>query len=318
MEKTPLRFPGIAALAALFLAAAGTASAEAPKVVASIVPVHGLVAAVMEGMGEPRLIAAKGSSPHAYALKPSDARALADADVVFWIAPQFESFMARAVETLGGNARVVDLAKAQGITLLPVRAGGLFAGAGAGAGADAATDHAARDFHIFLDPENGIAMAREIIAVLSRADPENAARYQANGENLIAATRAKETEIRLMLAGAARSGFIVYHDATQYFENRFGLSAVGSISGQDEAPPGAAHVAAIRDYLKANPGACVLREPQTANELVEGLVADTGAAIGVVDPDAADFRFKDPEAIRKIGFEHIPYQQIGPRQKTEK
>ena len=69
----------ILGLIALF----GPAQAGAPRVVASIKPVHSLVSAVMQGAGEPGLLVGGSGSPHAYALRPSEARALSRADIVF-------------------------------------------------------------------------------------------------------------------------------------------------------------------------------------------------------------------------------------------
>src|SRR5690606_25667092 len=97
-----------------------------PSVVASIKPVHSLIAAVMAGIGEPTLIVKGAASPHTYALRPSDAGALESADIVFWTGHGMELFLADALETLATQATVVELADAPGITLLPVREGGAF------------------------------------------------------------------------------------------------------------------------------------------------------------------------------------------------
>lgn len=110
------------------LAAAGllpaAALAEVPKVVTTVKPLHSLAAAVMQGVGEPELLLPPGASPHDYALKPSDARALDQADVVFWVGAPLEAFLTKPVQSLAGDARVVALASAPGLTLLPTRVGG--------------------------------------------------------------------------------------------------------------------------------------------------------------------------------------------------
>lgn len=104
--------------------AAAPSRAEAPRVVASILPVHSLVAGVMDGVGTPALLVRGGGSPHTYTLRPSEAKALQDADVVFWIGEEIEAFLEKPLEALPRNARIVALHEAPGITLLPTREGG--------------------------------------------------------------------------------------------------------------------------------------------------------------------------------------------------
>ncbi|MBU2961447.1 zinc ABC transporter substrate-binding protein [Citreicella sp. C3M06] len=116
-------------LAPLSLAAsllAGTALADVPNVAADIAPVHSLVARVMAGVGEPSLIVASGASPHEYNLRPSEAKALQSADLVFWVGPDLTPWLEDAIDTLASDAAVVELIEADGATELPTREGALF------------------------------------------------------------------------------------------------------------------------------------------------------------------------------------------------
>jgi zinc transport system substrate-binding protein len=116
-------------LASLSLAAtllAGTALADVPKVAVDIAPVHSLVARVMQGVGAPSLIVAPGASPHEYTLRPSEAAALQDADLVFWIGPDLTPWLESAIDTLAGNATAVELIETEGTTELPKRESALF------------------------------------------------------------------------------------------------------------------------------------------------------------------------------------------------
>ena len=90
-----------AALGFAMLPLSSAQSLAEPQVVASIKPVHSLVAAVMEGVGTPDLIVGGAASPHAYALKPSQAKSLEEADLIFWIGPELESFLEKPIETIG-------------------------------------------------------------------------------------------------------------------------------------------------------------------------------------------------------------------------
>ena len=124
----PRCLPLVLATAALLGGtAAGTAAGDdGLRVVASIKPVHSLVSAVMAGVGEPHLIIRGHSSPHTFTMRPSDAAALEDADVVFMIGDTMETALAGPVEVLAGNARVVRLADAPGLVRRPLREGGAF------------------------------------------------------------------------------------------------------------------------------------------------------------------------------------------------
>ncbi len=104
----------------------GTAIADVPNVAVDIAPVHSLVARVMDGVGEPSLIVQPGASPHEYNLRPSEAAALQEADLVFWIGEDLTPWMENAVETLAGGAAVTTLLEADGTTLLDFREDALF------------------------------------------------------------------------------------------------------------------------------------------------------------------------------------------------
>lgn len=113
-------------LALLVCAFATAAKADPPKVVASILPIHSITASVMQGVGEPALLVPPGASPHAYAMRPSEAKALSEADLVVWVGPDISSFLAKPLDTLAGGASILTLVDVKGIHLLPVREGGSF------------------------------------------------------------------------------------------------------------------------------------------------------------------------------------------------
>ncbi len=105
---------------------AGTAMADVPRVAVDIAPVHSLVARVMDGVGTPSLIVQPGASPHEYSLRPSEAQALQDADLVFWISEDLTPWMEESIETLADDAAVTELLDADGTVLLEFREGALF------------------------------------------------------------------------------------------------------------------------------------------------------------------------------------------------
>ncbi|GFE51435.1 zinc transporter [Roseobacter cerasinus] len=119
----------------------GTALADAPKVAVDIAPVHSLVAQVMQGIGVPKLIVQPGASPHEYSLRPSEASALQEADLVFWIGEDLAPWMEDAVETLATDATVTTLLETDDTLLLDVREGALFEAHDHGAAHDDHDDH---------------------------------------------------------------------------------------------------------------------------------------------------------------------------------
>jgi len=279
-------------VAATSLALAAPALAEV-TVVASIKPVHSLVAAVMEGAGTPHLIVQGGASPHAMSLKPSDARALQEADVVVWVGEGLEAFLEAPLETLAGGAAVVELAKAPGLTRLPYREGGAWEAHTDHDDEEAHADehghdhghgHEGSDMHLWLDPANAKAMVAAIAAALTAADPDNAALYRANADSTAAKLDALAQEIAADLAPVKDVPFVVFHDAFQYLDTAFGLNNVGSITVNPEQPPGAARLAEIHATIAATGARCVFAEPQFEPRLVQVVIEGTAAKTATLDP----------------------------------
>lgn len=270
------------------LAAFAGPALAAPEVVATIKPIHSLVAAVMQGVGTPVLLVKGAASPHTYSLKPSDAAALQRADIVFWTGHGMEVFLEGAVGSLAPGARLVELSEAPGITLLPPREGGTFEPHDDGDAA-AHEEHGDRewDMHVFLDPQNAKAMVTDIAETLAAVDPANAAAYRANAEAEREALDALTAAIAEELAPVAGRPFVVFHDAYQYFQKRFGLNAVGSITVNPETLPGAARVDEIHSKLGELDAACVFAEPQFDARLIEVLIEGTSAKAGTLDPEGA-------------------------------
>lgn len=275
--------------AAVVLGLCGPAAA-AVTVVASIKPVHSLVAAVMQGAGSPHLIVTGGASPHATSLKPSDAAALEQAAVVVWVGEGLEAFLASPLDTLAGQATVVELAEVPGLTRLPYRAGGPWGEheEEAEPAEEHDHEHGGIDLHLWLDPDNAKVMVAAIAAALSTADPGNSGLYRANAASLATRLDALSREIEHDLAPVKGVPFVVFHDAFQYLDSRFGLNTVGSITVNPEQQPGAARLKDIQEQIAALGARCVFAEPQFEPRLVQVAVEGTAARRGTLDPLGAD------------------------------
>lgn len=250
-------------------AAAVDADAAAPRVVASIKPIHALVAGVMDGAGSPALLIQGQASPHAYALRPSDAKLLADADAVFWIGPELETALIKPLASLSGKAMVVALAHAEGVKALR------------------GADNASADGHVWLDVDNARAMVAAIAQTLAKVDPGNANRYGSNAASLDAQLSELDTQLRAQLMPVAKQPFIVFHDAYRYFANRYGLNMLASVTINPEQPAGGRHVAELKALIARQRTVCVFAEPQFQPKLMATLQADAHVRTGVLDPEGS-------------------------------
>lgn len=276
-------------VAALFVGCTLAAAAEPPKVVVSIKPLHSLVAAAMDGVAEPTLLVKSGADPHSHALKPSEAQALNDAKLVIWAGPGVETFLEKPVAALAGKAKVIRLDREKSLKLLKAREGGAWEGEDHDKAGDHKHEHKHShgeiDGHLWLDPDNAAAIVRVVVRELSLADKENAAKYLANGEKALAALKALDADLKKQLAPVKAKRFMVSHDSIQYFEKRYGLAAIGSISISPDRPPSAKRLYDIRSRILRDRVVCVFGEPQVPDNLVKTVVEGTKARTGTIDTD---------------------------------
>jgi len=263
----------------LFISLLPTASmAVELRVIASIKPVHSLVSGVMAGVGAPELLVGGMASEHGYALRPSQAQSLENADLVFWVGPQLETFLIRPLAGRTPEVDQIALSGSPGVGLLALRDVELLAPlppTGRGQ---------AWDMHIWLDPDNADAMIREIAMRLEARDPEHANVYAKNAAAMEVRLAASRNLIRQRLAAAAMPPYIVYHDAYQYFEKRFGLLPAAIISLDPERQPGAGRVRALRNLVLDAKVACVFAEPQFEPQLIHTLTEGAQVRIATLDP----------------------------------
>ncbi len=288
-------------LASSLLLATGSAHAEVPTVVVSIKPIHSLVASIMQGLGEPALIVEGAASPHTYSMKPSNASALQNANIVFWVGHGLEAFLEKPLESLGSGAKIVELDDAPGLEKLKFREGGAFEAHDDGdehdASAEGGEDHAHEeghhheegefDMHLWLDPANAKAMAAEIEKTLAAADPDNAATYKSNLDALNMRLDALDKTLTEAVAPIKDKPFIVFHDAYQYFEHRYHVKVAGSITVSPEVLPGAERLSEIHAKIVELGATCVFAEPQFEPKLVNVVLEGTPAKPGTLDPEAA-------------------------------
>ncbi|MBT4770289.1 MAG: zinc ABC transporter solute-binding protein [Rhodospirillaceae bacterium] len=281
-------------LAGIFLVLCGALSSAAantgdgatttPKVVVTILPLHSLVSGVMAGAtggtSEPVLLLPATASPHTAALRPSQAQALAKADVIFWMGEDLETFLARPIKNLGTNALVVSMLGDK------EEAEGKMEEDEADHGDE--HDHGDENSHIWLDPIKAAEMVAKIAGTLALVDPTNAALYQANAAKMQQRLKALDRELEALTIPVRNRPYIVFHDAYGPFEARYGLTRAGIVALTPARPPGAAHVLSIRRRIKDENIACFFREPQFNPALLERILEDSEVKTATLDPLGVD------------------------------
>jgi len=283
--------------------------ADVPNVAADIAPVHSLVSRVMEGVGAPKLVIKSGASPHDYRLRPSEAKALQDADLVFWMGEELTPWMNGALETLASKASITTLLDQEGVTLHDFRESALFEAHDHDEDKDKDKDHkdhddhddhdddndhkdhddhGGHDPHAWLSPENAKLWLNIIASKLSVADPQNAASYFMNAAAGQAEMEEMIVEVNVMLKPVQGGKFVVFHDAYQYFENDFDFYASGAISLGDSSDPSPARIQKVQKRIRDEGIQCVLAEPQFNEGLVVTVMEGSEATASVIDPLGAE------------------------------
>jgi zinc transport system substrate-binding protein len=258
----------------------------AAEVAVSIAPLHSLVAAVMEGVARPELLVPAGASHHAYVLRPSDVRRLHAADLVIWIGEPLERFLVKPLATLDASTAIMAVARLPGIKLFSTRRGGDWRHANREAHRSA-HGHSV-DPHLWLSTDNARVIVQAVAARLAELDSTNAERYRANAEAMLARLTELDAELSRRLAPIKDAPYVVFHDAYRYFEERYGLLPVGSITTDPDQSPGARRIVEVRDLIEETQVRCVFGEPQFQPSLVRTVLEDTDARRGVLDPIGAN------------------------------
>ncbi|OUX38248.1 MAG: hypothetical protein CBE21_09065, partial [Proteobacteria bacterium TMED261] len=293
-----------AALALPVILWSGVLKAEVPRVVADIAPIHSLVAMVMEGVGEPQLLVPQNMSPHHYSMRPSEAKALQEANLVVYVGHDMSPWLEPLFETVAASADALDLSEVDGVLVLSYREGPVFDDheghdhekeghdehEEAGHDDHEGHDHGGNDPHMWLDPENAKIWLDTIASELGHIDPENADRYAANAKSAKQQITQEMHHIEDRLNTVHGKGFLVFHDAYQYFENRFGIFATGSISLGDASKPSSRRLQEIKHHFEEEGIHCVLSEPQYSSKLITSVFGGHKPHIGVVDPIGIDLK----------------------------
>jgi len=272
------------------------------KVVASIKPIHSLASYLMDGVGKPDLIVDGYASPHGFAMKPSHAKMLQNADLIFWVGEDLESFLEKPLKSIAKKAEKIELMEIKGLKKLEFRERNIFEGHDDhghdehkkedehkehGHKEDKHDDHhehahGEHDPHIWLDPMNAKVILKEMAEHLIENDQENASTYKANLKKALKDLDKLTKKVKSELNKDFKS--IVFHDAYQYFEKRFDVNVLGAFTVNTDVLPGAEQLSEIREIIEHDKVSCVFSEPQFNPDIINAVAKDMNIKTGVLDP----------------------------------
>ena len=270
------------------------------QVVTSIKPIHSLASLLMNGIGTPKLIVDGSNSPHNFTLKPSHAKMLQNADLVFWVGEDIETFLEKPLGTVAKKAKKVELMKIGQIKKLKFREKNIFEDHHDDHGHKKHDDHGHKkhddhghahgehDPHIWLDPLNAKVILNVMAKNMKMKDKKNAAKYDANLKKASANLDNLVSKINKNINKNAK--YVVFHDAYQYFEKRFGLKTLGALTVNTDVLPGAEQLKDIRKVIKKEKAKCIFSEPQFNPKIIKAIAKDTNIKTGVLDPLGADLK----------------------------
>ncbi len=284
------------------------------KVLASIKPVHSLVSYVMDGVGRPDLIVDGYNSPHGFSLKPSHAKIIENADLIIWVGEDLEAFLEKPLNTIAKKAVNIEIMELKNIKKLKFREKNVFEDHDDHGHKEKKHDehghghkekkhddhghghkekkhddhgheghaHGEHDPHVWLDPMNAKVIIKEIEKQLIKLDPNNSSKYKANSKKAQSELDNLTKNIKRDLKDNLR--FVVFHDAYQYFENRFGIKVLGALTVNPDVLPGAEQLSEIREVIEHEKVNCLFAEPQFNPAIIKSIAKDTKIKTGVLDP----------------------------------
>jgi zinc transport system substrate-binding protein len=264
----------------------------------------------MNGVAKPDLIVDGYASPHGFAMKPSHAKMLQNADLIFWVGEDVENFLEKPLGSIAKKAEKIELMQIKGLQVLKFRERNIFDDHddhghddhdkkedhdshakkedhddhGKKEDHDDHERHAHGEFdpHIWLDPINAKVILNEMVEHLIENDPKNEAKYKSNLDEALKDIDKLTIDVMTELSNSVSS--IVFHDAYQYFEKRFNVNILGAFTVNTDVMPGAEQLAEIREIIEHDKVACVFSEPQFNPDIIKAVAKDMNIKTGVIDP----------------------------------
>lgn len=313
--------PNVRALSGLSSLAIGAvcalpAWADTPRVMTDLPAVQSLTARIIGSNDNVETLLTPGSSPHGAQLRPSEARSLANADLLIWLGSEFSPRADEMVDAIAPDIDQLALGEAPGVVLRELTEHGDHDDHDDHDKHDDHDDHAKHDDHddhedhdakghddhdhahgttdphLWLDPRNAAVWVGAIADKLAEVDPENAEKYRANAASALSDIQALEAEIAAqfapILAENAAPKFVVYHDAYGYFTDRFGFPPAMTIADHEGVSTGLRRMVDLRETVSEAGAECLFTEPQFNAAAAEQMAKDLGLRVSVLDPLGAN------------------------------
>jgi zinc transport system substrate-binding protein len=213
------------------------------------------------------------ASPHDYPLKMSDHKRLRSADLVLWVGPELESFLARPLANLAPD-KLITSYQLSGLHWPDEVTSDHHHGNHA---------HLGKDPHIWLDPRNAVLISQVLAARLAQLQPESAAVFRLNAQRFAASVQLLDQQLVQQLESMREVGFAVYHEGYGHFVGRYGLHQVAYVTYTPERRPGAKHLQELREVLAAE-GECLFMEPYYRAQGMDEMAKTLNLRIGLLDP----------------------------------
>lgn len=283
LHKNTLLFAAISAV--LWGGAAQDVNAA---VVTSLKPVGFIAAAIADGVTDTQVLLPDGASEHDYSMRPSDVKRLQDADLVVWIGPEMEAFMAKPAARVAEQKKVTIAELAAVKPLLMKGADDDEAEHEHHHHDDEKSDehhhHGDYNMHLWLSPDVARATAVAIHGKLVELMPQNKDKLNANLKTFEASLAETDKQVAATLSPLKGKGYFVFHDAWGYYEKHYGLTPLGHFTVNPEIQPGAQRLHEIRTQLVEQKATCVFAEPQFRPAVVEAVARGTSVRMGTLDP----------------------------------
>ncbi|MCB1881318.1 MAG: SCO family protein [Gammaproteobacteria bacterium] len=250
-------------LLALLIPAGGHAQQQTFSVVASIKPVHAILAALMQGGDEPLLLVSGTASPFEYRLTGLQEAQIAAADLLVWTGPELEPFMTAAVAGVTDDKRVVELLNLPALKILPQR-----------------LNSDLRDPFFWMDSRNILILTDELARTLMAADPVRSHLYLRNRRELHRKLAELDRRYEFGYRGLSQGVALLLYDTLQYFSQAYALRLGEVLSPLPAQPVATETLLKARNGISNGDYVCVLSETGMPNEhlalLTEGLPVRTG------------------------------------------
>ena len=259
-----------------------TDSAQAPegqakvKVVASFYPMADFAQKIGGDHVEVTNLCPAGTEPHEWEPSPTDITSIEESQVFVYNGADMEGWVKDALES-------VDTQKTQVVEAsdgIQLRA----ADHSHDADGDEEAEEGTHDPHVWLNPENAKAEAKNIMDALVAADPDNKADYEANYEKYAQEFDELDAEFSQKLSQTKGKTIVVSHEAFGYLCDRYGLTQM-PITGMDaEGEPDAQAMAQVIDFVRQNDVKVIFSEDLVSPKVAEQIANETGASCEVLNP----------------------------------